>query len=75
MSLTERDRRIIEQWADPYMPAKALGWGLLWAIALVGLALLFLASCTSGPQMPVSPLEAPEDEPSCHDEMPQEKEL
>jgi hypothetical protein len=37
---------------------------------------LFLASCSSGPQMPTSPL-LDEDEPSCHEEMmtPTEKEL
>jgi O-antigen ligase len=41
--------------------------------ALGTILYVFLSSCTSGPQMPVSPLL--DDEPSCHDEMPQEKEL
>jgi hypothetical protein len=42
-------------------------------IALGAIIYVFLTSCTSGPQMPVSPLL--DEEPSCHDEMPQEKEL
>jgi hypothetical protein len=41
--------------------------------ALGTIIYVFLTSCASGPQMPVSPLL--EEEPSCHDEMPQEKEL
>jgi hypothetical protein len=41
---------------------------------LILLLVVFLSSCASrGPEMPVSPLL--EEEPSCHDEMPQEKEL
>jgi hypothetical protein len=34
---------------------------------------VLVSGCTSGPQMPVSPLL--DDEPSCHEEMPQEKDL
>jgi hypothetical protein len=37
------------------------------------LILAVIEGCASGPQMPVSPLL--EEEPSCHDEMPQEKDL
>jgi hypothetical protein len=39
---------------------------------ILALSWVFVSGCTSGPQMPVSPLL--DEEPSCHEEMPQEKE-
>jgi hypothetical protein len=42
-------------------------------LPVLSILLLLVSSCASGPQMPVSPLL--DDEPSCHEEMPQEKDL